>query len=162
MWRKGGNHPNWCPDGEHVLMNLNSQGTGIRFVRLAFDGSGCETLAPSIRGSGHPTLHPDNRHVLADAYPHEPVAYGDGTTPLRWIDITESREIALVRIRTRSDHEAATPALRVDPHPAWDRDYRRIAFNACPDGRRKVFVADLTTLLDGTAREAAAGSQSHA
>ena len=162
MWRKGGNHPNWCPDGEHVLMNLNSEGTGIRFVRIPFDGSGCETLAPSIRGSGHPTLHPDGRHVLTDAYPHEPMAYGDGTTPLRWIDVTESRETTLVRIRTRSDHEAATPALRVDPHPAWDRGYRRIAFNACPDGRRKVFVADLATLLDGADGDAAAGSPSHA
>jgi hypothetical protein len=162
MWRKGGNHPNWCPDGEHVLMNLNSQGTGIRFVRLSFDGSGCETLAPSVRGSGHPSLHPDGRHVLTDAYPHEPVAYGDGTTPLRWIDVTESRETTLLRIRTRSEYEAATPALRVDPHPAWDRDYRRIAFNACPDGRRKVFVADLAALLGGTGGDASAGSPSHA
>jgi hypothetical protein len=162
MWRKGGNHPNWCPDGEHVLMNLNSQGTGIRFVRLSFDGSGCETLAPSVRGSGHPSLHPDGRHVLTDAYPHEPVAYGDGTTPLRWIDVTESRETTLLRIHTRSEYEAATPALRVDPHPAWDRDYRRIAFNACPDGRRKVFVADLAALLGGTGGDAFAGSPSHA
>ncbi len=162
MWRKGGNHPNWCPDGEHVLMNLNSQGTGIRFVRIPYDGSGCETLAPAIRGSGHPTLHPDGRHVLTDAYPHEPMAYGDGTTPLRWIDVAESREIALVRIRTRSDHEAATPALRVDPHPAWDRSYTRIAFNACPGGQRKVYVADLASLLDGACGAAAQRSKSHA
>jgi hypothetical protein len=100
--------------------------------------------------------------VLTDAYPHEPVAYGDGTTPLRWIDVTESRETTLLRIRTRSEYEAATPALRVDPHPAWDRDYRRIAFNACPDGRRKVFVADLAALLGGTGGDASAGSPSHA
>jgi hypothetical protein len=85
--------------------------------------------------------------VLTDAYPHEPVAYGDGTTPLRWVRFADDAETALVRIRTRSDHEARTPALRVDPHPAWDRAYRRVAFNACPDGRRHVFVAELGSLL---------------
>jgi len=150
-WRKGGNHPNWCPDGAHVLMNLNANGDGIRFVRVAHDGTGLETLAPTVRGSGHPTLHPDARHILTDAYPHEPVAFGDGTTPLRWVDLAASREATLVRIRTRSDYEQATAALRVDPHPAWDRGFTRVAFNACPDGRRRVFVADLSSLVDGRA-----------
>jgi hypothetical protein len=142
-WRKGGNHPNWCPDGEHILMNLNTDGEGLRFARVRYDGHGCAALSRSIRGSGHPTMHRDGRHILTDAYPHEDVAYGDGTTPLRWIDVAAGTEQALLRIRTRSDFEASSPALRVDPHPAWDRAFRRIAFNACPDGRRRVFVADL-------------------
>jgi hypothetical protein len=150
QWRKGGNHPNWCPDGDHLLMNLNTDGNGLRFVKVRYDGSGCETMAPSVPGSGHPTLHPDGIHILTDAYPHEAVAYGDGTTPLRWINAATSTETALVRIRTRPDHERKTGALRVDPHPAWDRNFRRVAFNACPDGRRRVFVADLTGLLDGS------------
>jgi hypothetical protein len=153
LWRKGGNHPNWCPDGEHVLMNLNSEGTGLRFVRVRHDGSGLETLSATVPGSGHPTLHPDGRHVLTDAYPHEPMAYGDGTTPIRWIDLAESSERAIVRIRSLSPHERASPALRVDPHPAWDRNFERIAFNACPDGRRRVFVADLSDLVRGTAAD---------
>lgn len=144
-WRKGGNHPNWCPDGEHVLMNLNTDGEGLRFARVRYDGTGCTALSRTLRGSGHPTMHPDGRHVLTDAYPHEPVAYGDGTTPLRWLDVASGEETALVRIRTRSDYEEQAPALRVDPHPAWDRDFRRVAFNACPDGRRRVFVADLAS-----------------
>ena len=149
LWRKGGNHPNWCPDGEHVLMNLNSEGAGLRFVRVRYDGSDLRTLSNTIQGSGHPTLHADGRHVLTDAYPQEAVAYGDGTIPIRWIDLAESRESALVRIHTRSPFEETTPALRVDPHPAWDRPFERIAFNACPDGRRRVYVADLSSLVSG-------------
>jgi Tol biopolymer transport system component len=156
-WRKGGNHPNWCPDGEHVLMNLNTDGEGLRFARVRYDGTGCAALSRSVRGSGHPTMHPDGRHILTDAYPHEPVAYGDGTTPIRWVRIDDGTETALVRIRTRSDHEARLSALRIDPHPAWDRGYRRIAFNACPDGRRRVFVADLDGVLAGTGPPGPAG-----
>ena len=34
-----------------------------------------------------------------------------------------------------------------------DRHFERIAFNACPDGRRRVFVADLSELVRGTAAD---------
>jgi hypothetical protein len=146
-WARGGHHPNWCPDGERVLMNLNTQGDGLRFARLPRDGSSCETLAPNVRGSGHPTLHPDGRHLLTDAYVDEPLAFSDGTAPIRLVDIVDGVETTLARIRIQPLAEKATGALRVDPHPAWDRSYTRIAFNACPDGRRRVFVADLRGLL---------------
>ena len=146
-WARGGHHPNWCPDGERVLMNLNTQGDGLRFARLPRDGSSCETLAPNVRGSGHPTLHPDGRHLLTDAYVDEPLAFSDGTAPIRLVDIVDGVETMLARIRIQPLAEKATGALRVDPHPAWDRTYTRIAFNACPDGRRRVFVADLRGLL---------------
>ena len=145
-WGRG-HHPNWCPDGEHVLMNLDTQGTGLRFARVSLDGSTCATLAPEVPGSGHPTLHPDGRHVLTDAYVDEPLAFGDGTAPLRLVNIETGHETQLARIRIQPLAEKATGALRVDPHPAWDRSYTRIAFNACPDGRRRVFVADLSAAL---------------
>lgn len=142
-WRKGGNHPNWCPDGEHVLMNLDTEGEGLRFARVRHDGTGLTTLSRAFQGSGHPTLHPDSHHILTDAYPHEAVAFGDGTVPIRWLDLRSGEESTLVRIRTRSDHEQRETGLRVDPHPAWDRDFRRVAFNACPEGMRQVFVAQM-------------------
>lgn len=146
-WAKGGHHPNWCPDGEHVLMNLATQGDGLRFARLTLDGSTCETLVPAVRGSGHPTLHPDGYHLLTDAYVDEPLAFGDGTAPIRLIDLRNAHETQLVRIGIQPLAERSTGALRVDPHPAWDRSYTRIAFNACPDGKRRVYVADLTQVL---------------
>ncbi len=146
-WAKGGHHPNWCPDGEHVLMNLNTQDDGLRFAQLALDGTTCETLVPAVKGSGHPTLHPDGRHLLTDAYVDEPLAFGDGTAPIRLIDLRSGSETQLVRIGIRPLAERSTGALRVDPHPAWDRAYTRVAFNACPDGRRRVYVADLSEIL---------------
>jgi len=143
QWCKGGHHPNWCPDGEHLIMNLNVHGEGLRFIRARYDGTGLSTLNDSVTGSGHPTMHPDGRHVLTDAYCGEPVAFGDGTTPIRWIDLHSSEEKHLARIRTLPDFKGKRKQLRVDPHPAWDRDFKRIAFNACPHGKRKVFVAEL-------------------
>jgi Tol biopolymer transport system component len=146
-WAQGGHHPNWCPDGEHVLMNLNTRGDGLRFARLALDGSSCETLVPAVPGSGHPTLHPDGRHLLTDAYVDEPLAFGDGTAPLRLGDLRSGSETQLVRIGIRPLAERSTGTLRVDPHPAWDRTCTRIAFNACPEAKRRVYVADLADIL---------------
>jgi hypothetical protein len=147
LWSRGGHHPNWCPDGNHILMNLNTKGDGLRFARLAADGASLETLVPDLPGSGHPTLHPGGRFLLTDAYVDDAVAYGDGTTPIRLVDLRDGTETALVRIRTQSAAERSTGVLRIDPHPAWDRSYTRIAFNACPNGRRQVFVADLGGFL---------------
>jgi hypothetical protein len=124
-------------------MNLNVDGDGLRFVTVRYDGSDCKKLSASIPGSGHPTMYPDGYHILTDAYNHGPLAFGDGTTPIRWIDLNKDEEVSLVRIRTHPNYEGPRRELRVDPHPAWDKDFHRIAFNACPDGGRAVFVAEL-------------------
>jgi len=84
----------------------------------------------------------------------EPLAFRDGTTPIRWLDLPASTEAQLVRIRTAADFTGPRQELRVDSHPAWDRAFRRVAFNACPSGRREVFVADLESVLEATGRTA--------
>jgi hypothetical protein len=119
----------------------------MRFVRVHYDGSGLRELVEGIEGSGHPTLHPDGRHLLTDAYPREPVAYGDGTVPIRLIDVEAREETTLVRVRSTPLVSGHMQELRLDPHPAWDRTFRLIAFNAFLDGTRRVCVADLSGVV---------------
>ena len=149
VWGRGGHHPDWHPGGEHVTMNLKLDGQTMRLVQVRYDGSGLRSLSDAVVGSGHPSFHPNGRQVVTDAYPGEPAAFGDGTTPIRLIDVEAGTEQTLVRIRTVPDYSGPRNELRVDPHPAWDRQYRRIAFNACPDGTRRAYVADLSELLEG-------------
>jgi len=144
---KGGHHPNWCPDGEHVMMNLNLTGEGLRFVQARWDGSELRAMHDDVPGSGHPSLHPDGVHVLTDAYWGEPVAFGDGTVPLRLIDLRTGEDRTLVRIRTLPPYLGPKNELRVDPHPAWDFGFTRVVFNACPEGTRRVYLADLKSLV---------------
>ncbi len=143
---KGGHHPDWCPDGDHISQNLAVNDNGLRFVRFRYDGANLETLGERP-GSGHPTLHPDGRHILTDAYTHDVCAFADGTTPLRWVDIRTDEETVLARIRTLPNESGPENMLRVDPHPAWDSTYTRFVFNACPHGSRKVYLADISKLL---------------
>jgi hypothetical protein len=146
-WAKGGHHPNWCPDGQRILMNLEPNRDGMRFVVVDYDGRNQTTLCRDNLGSGHPTMHPDGVHILTDAYPDEPMARGDGTSPLRWLDATACQEQVLVHMPAKPRYLGPRRALRVDLHPAWDRTYRYVAFNGCPgDGLRRVFVADLSAL----------------
>ncbi|MEA3402380.1 MAG: hypothetical protein U9R79_14175 [Armatimonadota bacterium] len=147
QWGKGGHHPNWCPDGRRVMMNLKLDRETMRLVAARYDGSDLQTLNDEIEGSGHPAMHPDERHVITDEYAHGSLAWEDGTTPLRLLDIDSGEEVQVARIRTRPDFEGDQKVLRVDPHPAWGPDHRLVTFNACPTGGRDVFIADLSELL---------------
>ncbi|MDP6775896.1 MAG: hypothetical protein QGI83_03930, partial [Candidatus Latescibacteria bacterium] len=146
-WGKGGHHPNWCPDGETVMINIKDDGENLRFVKARFDGSDYGVMTEAVKGSGHPSMHPDGRHILTDVYLHEPLAYGDGTTPIRWIDLETGQEQVVIRINNDPPYPGPRKELRIDPHPAWDREFKRIAFNGCWEGRRRVYVADMSEVL---------------
>lgn len=147
-WAKGGHHPNWCPDGQNIIMNLNIHGDGLRFVTVKYDGTNYGPLLDSVIGSGHPTLHPDGRYIVTDAYPSEPVASGNGTTPIRLIDLKTEQEQTLAQVNVTPSFRGPNGELRVDPHPAWDYDFRRIAFNGFSNGTRRVYIADLSNVIE--------------
>ena len=145
QWDKGGHHGTFFPDGEHISMNLAIDRDVLRFVQVNFDGSGLRKMRDDTVGSGHPTVHRNGTHLLTDTYEGESMAYGDGTIPLRWIELATGKEQALVRMNIRQPH--AQGALRIDPHPAWDRTWRYVTFNGSLGGTRRVFVADMGPVL---------------
>ncbi len=145
QWEKGGHHATWFPDGRRISMNLNIDLDRLRFVQVNADGSGLRKMRDDVVGSGHPTVHADGRHVLTDTYTWEKTSFGDGTVPLRWIDLKTGEEEVVVRINTQQP--CVESALRVDPHPAWDRSWRYVTFNAYVGGTRRVFIADMAQML---------------
>lgn len=78
---------------------------------------------------------------MTDTYTFEPMAFGDGTVPLRWADLKTGKETTLARIPAKVLSTDIT--MRCDLHPAWDRSWRYIVFNAFLDGTRKVLLADM-------------------
>ena len=130
------------------MMNLKMDGKTLRFVKAKYDGSEYGTMSDEILGSGHPSLRPDGRFIVTDSYLKEPVAFGDGTTPIRLADLQTGEVKNLVRMRTEPNFSAPKNELRVDPHPAWNFGFDGIAFNGCPEGIRRVFVANLAGVLE--------------
>jgi hypothetical protein len=161
---KGGNHPHWCPDGEHLMMNLGARRRNRfsflrrrkykwRFARCRFDGANLQTITSVPANGGHPTLHPCGKYILTDAYPSEKQAFGDRTAPLWLVDLERDERITLARIDAvsrhfKNDNGRSAGALRVDLHPAWDaRNYTHVVFNGVVHGTRRVFVADLSRFV---------------
>lgn len=142
-WAKGGHHPNWCPDSQHVMMNLNRDGEGLRFVRADIGGQELALLHPTAEGSGHPSLHPSGQWLLTDAYPGEAASYGDGTVPVRLINLECGDETLLARMQSRPAYVGDRKEMRVDAHPAWDVSGNFVVFNGCAGGTRGVYVADV-------------------
>lgn len=147
LWSRGGHHPQWHPDGEQIIMNLKYPEDEMRFVRYPATGGTPEVIADPVHGGGHPSLHPAGRYLLTDEYEHGPLAYPDGTTPIRFVDTKTSTVREIARIRTRPDYHGRGRELRVDPHPAWDSSFRYAVFNACPEGYRQLFLIDLAPVM---------------
>jgi Tol biopolymer transport system component len=170
----GGHHPNWCPNSTDIVMNLRfpvgprflrrvaalvekvarkakirgtSKMNALRFALFDYKGENLRKVAPSCLGSGHPTLSPDGRFLVSDAYVNEPVARPNGVVPIRWIDLNSGHSRDIVFIGCKPEFSGPNHEMRVDPHPAWDRSGKILAFNGCPKGTRQVFVADVTSLL---------------
>lgn len=144
QWTPGGHHPNWHPDGEHLIMNLKPDGKTMRFCRFCYDGSDFTVLSDKRLGSGHPSVTPEGRYLVTDAYPGEPVALENQEVPIRLVDLEADDERSICTMYTLGGGKGV---LRLDPHPAWSRDYRSVCFNGAPDGRRQVFIADLNGVL---------------
>jgi len=139
QWQPGGHHPAWCPDGEHLVMNVVLKGT-MRFARFRYDGSGLEPLSDRHLGSGHPTIHPAGRFLVTDSYQHEAGISGPGPEiPIRLLDLRDDTLEVLFRMPSRG----GLTAFACDLHPVWSRDGRKLCLNGAPGDQRAVFVADL-------------------
>ncbi len=145
QWIKGGHHATWFPDGKRISMNLNIERDIMRFVQVNGDGTDLRKMCDDVPGSGHPTVHPDGIHLLTDTYTWEEAAYGDGTVPLRWVNLKTGEDESIARINLHQPCEDSV--MRVDAHPAWDRTWRYVTFNGFVEGARRVFIADMQPFL---------------
>lgn len=149
QYARGGHHPMWAPDGENITINLNIRdGTkDLDLVSVRYDGVNLHSIHPV--GSGHPSMHPTLPFVITDAYTHEPLARGDGTVPLRLIDLRDKTEVALAHVLARrSDSAKLSSEFRIDQHPVWDATGRYIVFNGVHQDTRAVFIADVGAWLE--------------
>lgn len=143
-WAKGGHHLNFHPDSQSVTMNLMGEHDYLHIMRFDAGGSKPRDFCGALRGSGHPSVSPDGRFVVTDAYQGEPVAYSDGTVPIRLIDLRTMTETEILRVNTVTGERHSNGELRCDPHPAWSRDGRYIVVNAFDGGTRRVILVEMS------------------
>ncbi len=141
LWRRGGHHPIWHPNGRQVLMNLTPDERGMRFCLIDAQTSQLQVLMDDPPGSGHPSISADGALLLTDATRESASVR---FAPIRLVDLPRpgQREGRWRDLCTLRSPAVAGSPLRRDAHPVWDRDCRRICFLAAPGGKRQLFLAD--------------------
>jgi hypothetical protein len=137
VWARGGHHPIWHPDGEHILMNLVPQGDTMRFCLVSPDGA-IRPLLDNVPGSGHPIVSPDRRRMVTDLTDD---SGNRRMITVRLFDLVQRSWADICRAESPLTKGAAVP-MRRDGHITWDRGGRRMLFLAAPKGSRQLFVID--------------------
>ncbi|MFC7523594.1 hypothetical protein ACFQRK_06570 [Parapedobacter sp. GCM10030251] len=148
QWSHRANHPNWHPDGEQIVMNVTPAWLGeqqMRFCSFHYTGSDFKILSTKHAGSGHPSVDATSAYLISDYYVGEYRKLGYKDCPIRLIHLSTGEEVAICEVFTDLDIREST--FRIDPHPVWSRDYKKVCFNGAPGGVRQVFVADLSGFL---------------
>ncbi|MBN2288337.1 MAG: hypothetical protein JXQ83_03320 [Candidatus Glassbacteria bacterium] len=143
VWGQMGGHPNWHPDGIHLIRNLKPDGENERFCKIRYDGSEVAVLSEKFKGGGHPTVDPATRFCITDDFPFD----GVQQVSIRLIDLAAQEEEIICTMPTLEREGLKHPALRLDGHPFWSRDYRKVCFQAAPAGKRQLFIADLSGIV---------------
>jgi hypothetical protein len=147
MWNAGGGHPNWHGDGQHIIRNLAVDGKRTRFCQFHYDGSDFRILTEKIPGGGHPRIDPAGRYIVTDTIER---THGVETVALRYIDLKSETEQRLCEVPTIDRSAFAQmddKVMRLDGHPTFSRDHKKVCFQAAPAGNRQLMIADLTTLV---------------
>jgi hypothetical protein len=146
VWGTNGGHPNWHGDGAHIIRNLPVGGKS-RFCQWRSDGSDFKLLSDKLEGGGHPRIDPAGRYIVTDAFEH---VGGRQRVIIRLIDLRTQREQALCRVptvdRTLLKDDLAV-VRRLDGHPNWDHQFKKIIFQAAPEGKRQLYIAEVQRLI---------------
>lgn len=144
VWGVQGGHPNWHPDGEHLLRHLTVGRGPQRFCKIRADGGGFAVLSEKLVATGHPSAEPSGRHLITDQFETKD---GPTTVTLRLIDLARDEDHVLCTLPTIDRRDLPDQMFRLDGHPVWSRDYRQVCIQATSRGARALFLADLSKRL---------------
>lgn len=139
------------PDGNYAIgfpldiINATQKGYGVPEFRQTKKIQG----APSDEGLWETNLNTGEKSLLVSL--EEAVDNVTNDEYLKggncyFIHLNTGEESMICSVFTDLKHEDNT--LRLDPHPAWSNDYKKICFNGAPGGKRQVLVADLESIFD--------------
>lgn len=145
IWKQSGGHGNWHPNGEYIMRHLTMQDGIERFCLNKYDGTVFKILSEKIVATGHNIIEPKGRFVVTDNFKRSEKNWN---VLLRLVDLSADKvEVVctiptLVRKKLPIEH-----VLRLDGHPSWNRDYKKVSMQAAYEGKRQLFIVDLSSLM---------------
>lgn len=144
IWGAKGGHPNWHPDGVHLVRVLRVDGQTPRLCKFRYDAEDFTVMSEKILGGGHPSFEGKGRFITTDEF--------HGSDPqmvsILLIDMQAEEVATLCSLPTlRRGEQLNYAPHRLDGHPVWSRDFAQICFQAAPDGKRQLYLADVSKLV---------------
>ena len=148
VWNyKIGGHPNWHPDGVHIIRNMKPYDDTTRVCQFKYDRSDFKVLSETFKGIGHPSIESTGRFVITD----NRINNSDGTavTELLLLDVNTDkvRTICSVPTTNTSNFTVANKPLRVDGHPCWSMDFKKVTLQGTHNGARQLYIVDMDKLI---------------
>ncbi len=145
VWNAGGGHPNWHGDGVHIIRNMEPDGGDTtRFVQARYDGTQFKVLCEKIKGGGHPSVEPRGKYLITDDSDY---TGGTAVAKLRLVDLIAEQERCVCTIPTIDKKALRDTVFRLDGHPVWSRDYKKVSLQAAPSKKHQLFIVDLAHVV---------------
>jgi hypothetical protein len=145
QWGMKGGHPNWEPNGEYLTRVMLHEDGLHHYGEFKYDGTEFHWLSEKLKAQGHPTMHPNGRHMITD---DNRVSEDSAQNSLVLIDFAAEKQEVICTLPSYNWKKKFTDNVyRIDGHPVWDRKYKRVSFQAAPEGRRQLFIIGLEHLL---------------
>ena len=117
------------------------------FCQFKYDGSDFKPLSETFTGIGHPSIEASGRYLITDKRIHNDD--GTATVDLLMLDTHTDQSVKICTAPTvyKNNFKGAMGALRLDGHPSWSRDYKKVSLQATSNGRRQLYVVDMEELI---------------
>ena len=121
-------------NNDEILAFENKKETGAGYYLMRDRSREYESCWPQLKSDGHPSYSPDGTMVVTDTYPNR-------SRVASVMVMRGDRVHTLARVFAPFRYDNDT---RCDLHPRWSRDGRKICIDSVFEGRRGLYVMNVT------------------
>lgn len=130
-------HCYWKNNNE-IIGFLNKKNDGNGYYLMIDNDTKYSKIKDDITNDGHPSYSFSGKYILTDSYPNK-----NRIQTLRILSDNEIFNIAKVFAPFKYDNDT-----RCDLHPRWSRDDKNVCFDGCFNGRRRLYIINVSYITD--------------
>lgn len=133
-------------DNEHILAYENKSNDGPGYYLMKDKTQEYIHCWPELSSDGHPSYSPDRKYVVTDTYPDRARI---SKIKIMEADSTKDKVYTVAKVFSPFRYDNDT---RCDLHPRWNRRGNKICFDSVFEGKRGLYVADVSAYVLKTGR----------
>lgn len=123
-------------NNDEIIGFINKRIEGNGYYLLKDNSHDYKRIWKYISNDGHPSCSSDKKYILIDNYPNR-----KRIQTLKILTENEVYNVAKVFSPFKYDND-----MRCDLHPRWSRDDKKICFDGCFNGKRRLYTIDVSNI----------------